>query len=61
MTKLPLAVDIADTVLEASESTGPLDVDAAADQLLRAHPEAEASRDEIVEVLTEEAAAAGSG
>ncbi len=59
MATLPLAVDIADTVSKASEEQRPLDPEAAASQLADAHPEAQASREEILDVLREEGAAAG--
>lgn len=54
MTKLPLAVDIADTVLDAVTQRTGLDVEAAAAELLAAHPEAEATQSEIVEILAAE-------
>jgi hypothetical protein len=59
MGTLPLAVDIADAVSRASEEQRPLDPEATASRLADAHPEAEASRDEILDVLREEGAAAG--
>ena len=59
MTTLLLAVEIADAVSKASEDRRPLDAEATASQLADAHPEADASRDEILDVLREEGAAAG--
>lgn len=54
MPTLPLAVGIADTVIEAEQQGTVLDVETAADELLENHPGADASREEIVETLVEE-------
>jgi hypothetical protein len=54
MPNLSLAVHIADVASEARHSVRPIDVDVLADVLLDAHPEADASRSAVVEVLTEE-------
>ena len=51
MTKLPLAVDIADAACEADASRSTLDLDQKAGQLQDAHPEADATREEIVTAL----------
>ena len=56
MLMLPLAVDIADLVTEAEQ---PFDLEVVARELLEGHPEAEACRDEIIEVLVDETAALG--
>lgn len=52
MPTLPLAVGIADAI---SEAEAPLDMEAKAAELSEAHPEAEASREDIQEVLESEA------
>jgi hypothetical protein len=57
--KLPLAVDIADTVSEAAEKGSALDVETKADELHDEHPEAEVSRSDIADTLREESEAAG--
>ena len=54
---LPLAIDIVE-VAEARDRPGRLDLEAEAERLLKAHPEAEASRKRVVELLREEQAAA---
>jgi hypothetical protein len=59
MPALPLAVEIADAISEAREQQWPLDVEATADHLLRAHPEAEATRSEIADTLRAVSAATG--
>jgi hypothetical protein len=59
MPTLPLAVDIAEVVAKATDSPAPLDVDAAADALLKAHPEAQVSREAVAEALRVEAEDAG--
>jgi hypothetical protein len=51
MPNLPLAIEIADTL---STADMPIDVDVKADELLKAHPDAEASREDIREVLESE-------
>ncbi|MFJ5489192.1 hypothetical protein ACIKTA_17205 [Hansschlegelia beijingensis] len=56
MSKLPLAVEIADVVTAAE---GPLDVQAAAAELHDAYPEAAVSREDIADALTTEREAAG--
>ena len=59
MPTLPLAVDIAETISEANRSRVQLDVAAKADQLLEAHPEAEATLSDIADTLREESVAIG--
>ncbi|WP_309082857.1 hypothetical protein [Chelativorans sp.] len=51
MPTLPLAIDIADTVASADPG---LDTGAKADELLEAHPEADATREDVRETLEEE-------
>lgn len=59
MSKLSLAVEIADAVVAAQrQKSSSLDLEAKADQLLRDHPEADATRSEIEETLRDEIAAA---
>jgi hypothetical protein len=55
---LHLALDVLDTVEEALENGARLDVDAEADRLLEAHPEAELDKRLVVELLRSEQAAA---
>jgi hypothetical protein len=59
MSKLPLAMEIADTVSDAQKRNSSPDLEAKADQLLRNHPEADATRSEIEETLRAEIADAG--
>jgi hypothetical protein len=59
MATLPLAMDIVDTVEHAAQDGGFIHVDAAADALIEAHPEADVTRAEVAEVLREEGAATG--
>ena len=59
MSKLPLAVEIADTVAAAQRHNSCLNLAAKADQLLKDHPEADATLSEIEEALREELADAG--
>ena len=59
MPTLPLAVDIADTVTEASENQTRLHVNAKAVELLQAHPEAEDGWLDVVDTLRAESLAAG--
>jgi hypothetical protein len=54
---LPLAIDIVE-VAEARGRRDPPDLEAEAERLLKAHPEAEASRKQVVELLREEQEAA---
>ena len=56
MSKLPLAVEIADIVMRAD---GALDVEAIASELHEAFPEAAASREDIADTLVSEREAAG--
>lgn len=58
-TNLPLAVDIADTVSEASEKQSPVDVEAKAQELLDEHPEADATHSDIADTLRDESKDAG--
>lgn len=53
MPDLNLAVDIADAVAEVALSGESLDVEAKAQELLSAHPEADANRTEVVEAIWE--------
>jgi len=57
MQSLSLAVKIADIVAAAQQRQMPLDVEAKAEHLLKAHPEAGASHSEIAETLRDESAA----
>jgi hypothetical protein len=59
MPTLPLAVDIADIVTKAANGPEPLNIDAAADALLEAHPEADVARDDVVLALVGEGAVTG--
>ena len=59
MPTLPLAVDIAEAISEANRNRGRLDVAEKADQLLEAHPEAEATLSDIADTLREESMAVG--
>lgn len=59
MPKLDLAVDIAKTVTKAVEEKKPIDIDAKAGQLTDAHPESNASSEEVAEVLDYESQHAG--
>lgn len=59
MQKLDLALDIAKTVTEASQKNDAVDIGTKAGQLSDAHPESNASREEIAEVLQDESQAAG--
>lgn len=56
MSKLPLAVEIADV---ATAADGPLDVQATAAQLHDAFPEASVSREDIADALATEREAVG--
>ena len=58
MPRLPLAVDIADTISNHRRDAR-LDVDSKSGQLFQAHPEADASLSDIAEALREEGAAVG--
>jgi hypothetical protein len=59
MSMLALAVEIARVVETADQKQCPLEAEAVADRLDEAHPEAEANREQILEALVEEGAAAG--
>jgi hypothetical protein len=59
MSKLPLAVGIADAVSDAQRRNSSLDVEAKTDQLVKDHPEAETSRAVIEKTLRDESADAG--
>lgn len=59
MSKLPLAVDIAAAVTEAGLGKKPIDLKTKADQLLKAHPESEASLEEVADTLRDESKSAG--
>ena len=54
--KLPLAVDIADFVVEATSVGSEIDVPEKAHELIAAHPEADATTVEVEETLQEELA-----
>jgi hypothetical protein len=58
MPRLPLAIDIADTITNHRRDT-PLDVEAKSDRLFQAHPESDASLSDIADALREEGAAVG--
>jgi hypothetical protein len=51
---LPLAIDIADTVSQASEERSSLEVEAKAQELLDQHPEADATPSNVVDALREQ-------
>ena len=59
MPTLPLAIHIAETVSEAIERQSSFDVDAKANELLKGHPESDATRSEIADILRDERKAAG--
>ena len=59
MSMLALAVEIANVIATADQKQFPLDAETAADRLDEAHPEAEATREQILDVLVEEGAAVG--
>ena len=59
MPPLLLAFEIVEVVEKAASARAPLDVETAADAIMANHPEVEASRDEVMEVLREEGVAAG--
>jgi hypothetical protein len=54
MSKLPLALDIADTVVDLLNQDEPVDLGAAAERLALAHPEAETKSTQVEEVLADE-------
>jgi hypothetical protein len=54
-----LAVEIADTIIDAAERERRLDLAAEAERLVRSHPEATVSPQEVADVLREEESAAG--
>jgi hypothetical protein len=51
---LPLVIDVVDLVDEAKERNQELDIEAAAQQLLEAHPEADKSTGEIAAMLRQQ-------
>jgi hypothetical protein len=51
MSKLPLAIDIADAASEADASQSDINLDQKAGQLQEAHPEANARREDIAKAL----------
>ena len=55
---LHLALDVLDTVEEAVESGERLDLEAEADRLLEAHPEAAVEKGYVIDLLRDEQAAA---
>lgn len=55
MPKLPLAVDIADAVTNAETTGRPLDITEMADELRKAHPEADTTTGEVEEAIEETA------
>jgi hypothetical protein len=59
MATLSLAMDIVDAVEHAARDGGILHVDAVAEALTEAHPEAKVTPAEVAEVLHEEGAATG--
>ncbi|MCO6406536.1 hypothetical protein GTW10_24010 [Aurantimonas endophytica] len=56
--RLPLAVDIADRVIEVTQAAAEFDIAEIAQRLVAGHPEAETSVAEVVETLQEELSAA---
>ena len=58
MPRLPLAVDIADTIANHRRDM-PVDLEAKSDLLFRAHPESDVSLSDIVDALRKEGAAVG--
>ena len=59
MTILPLAVGIADAILNASREDARFDPAEVASELMRQHPSANVSPDDIVSTLREEGRSAG--
>jgi SOS response regulatory protein OraA/RecX len=59
MPVLPLALDIAETVVSACTRQAAVDVEALAEALSRSHPTAGYSAAEVAEALKEELAAVG--
>lgn len=53
MSKLPLAIDIADAVNEAEATGRPISVGAKADELRKAHPEADATSEDVADTIEE--------
>jgi hypothetical protein len=53
VTKLPLAIEIADATKEGDRTTNPLEIDETAEKLHRAHPEAGSTKSDIAEALRE--------
>ena len=61
MSNLPLAVDIADVVTDATARNSAIDVSETSRRLLKDHPEAAATQGQIEQVLAEEAVQARCG
>jgi hypothetical protein len=59
MAILPLAVGIADAILTASRDDRRFDLDQVAKDLMRLHPQADVSPDDVVNTLREEGKSAG--
>ena len=59
MAILPLAVGIADAILNASRSERRFDLAEVANELMRQHPSADVSPDDVVSILREEGRSAG--
>ncbi|MBS9720845.1 hypothetical protein JYU29_09120 [Tianweitania sp. BSSL-BM11] len=59
MTILPLAVGIADTILNAAGSNRRFNLVEVANELLRQHPAVDVSTDDVVSTLREEGRLAG--
>jgi hypothetical protein len=58
MHSLPLIIEIIELVEEAGEQHRPVHVEAEAARLLKAHPEAETSKDQIADLIRQERAGA---
>ncbi len=59
MATLPLAMRIAETILDPIHRRAPMNVEEIAARLVREYPSAEASQPEVAEVLREESLAIG--
>jgi hypothetical protein len=59
MTTLPLAVGIADVILNAARDDARFDLTEVASELMRQHPSANVSPDDVVNTLREEGRLAG--
>ena len=59
MAILPLAVGIADAILTASRADRRVDLNEVASELIRQHPQADVTPDDVVSTLREEGRLAG--